>query len=37
MKTVFGDSLKGTADLLQEQLQLAKATGPGYSVKVRSY
>lgn len=37
MKGVFGGSLKGAADLLQEQLQLAKATSPGYAVKVRTY
>lgn len=37
MKHIFGESLIGTADLLQEQLQLAKATGPGYSVKVRNH
>lgn len=36
MKWVYGDSLTGTADLLQEQLQLAKATSHGYSVKVRN-
>ena len=34
MKWIFGESLKDTASLLQEQLQLAKATGPGHSIKV---
>lgn len=36
MKRVFKSSLNGVADILLEQLQLAKDTAPGYSVQVRS-
>jgi len=36
MKWIFGESLTGAAEVLQEQLQLAKATDSGYSIKVRT-